>query len=156
IGAYLEGDVRVTRTPKDQQKQGEQRLMANRAYYDFTTDRAVLTDVIMHTTDPKSAVPMVVRARMMRQLSSTPEIHEYEAEGGAITTSTFHTPSYSIGAKSTYIRQTGFTDDVRGVQTSFVAHDATFKIAGTPVFYLPVMAGTVVENEPLRHAEMSN
>ncbi|MGA2499202.1 MAG: hypothetical protein ABSH20_15795, partial [Tepidisphaeraceae bacterium] len=148
-GAYLEGDVRIIRTPANMAKEGEQRLEANRAYYDFTTDRAVLTDVIMHSADPKSNIPMVVRARMLRQIS----LNEYTAEKATVTTSTFNTPSYSIGAATTYVRQTEFGNQVTGVRTNFVAHDVTFDLWGLPVFYMPVVAGSVVQNDPLRHIE---
>ncbi len=148
-GAYLEGDVRIIRTPANMVKEGEQRLEANRAYYDFTTDRAVLTDVVMHSADPKSNIPMVVRARMMRQIS----LNEYTAEKATMTTSTFNTPSYSIGTSTTYIRQTDFGNEVTGVRTNFVAHDVTFDLWGLPVFYMPVVAGSVAQNNPLRHIE---
>ncbi|HEV8379616.1 MAG TPA: LptA/OstA family protein, partial [Tepidisphaeraceae bacterium] len=149
--AYLEGDVRIIRKPGDE-KQGEQRLVANRAYYEFTTDRAVLTDVILYTTDPKSLVPMVVRARLVRQLSE----HEYTAEHSTVSTSSFHTPSFAIGASSTYIRQTDFENEVTGVRTHFFARNPTFEIAGIPAFWLPAAAGTVVEKSPLRHIELSH
>ena len=63
---FLEGDVRITFTPAPPQKpgekpKGEQRLRGNRVYYDFTTDRAVLTDAVVHTIDPQINIPMVVR-----------------------------------------------------------------------------------------------
>ncbi|MFI5381741.1 MAG: hypothetical protein ACHRHE_20785, partial [Tepidisphaerales bacterium] len=148
-GAYLEGDVRIIRTPADLKKQGEQRLEANRAFYDFTTDRAVLTDVVMHSVDPKSNIPTVMRARTMRQLS----LNEYTAEKATITTSTFNTPSYSIGAATTYVRQTEFGNEVTGVRTNFVARDVTFDLWGLPVFYMPVAAGSVDQNNALRHIE---
>ena len=149
--AYLEGDVRIVRKPADE-KQGEQRLVANRAYYEFTTDRAVLTDVVLYTVDPRSFVPMVVRARLVRQLSE----HEYTAEHSTVSTSSFHTPSFAIGATSTYIRQTDFDNEVTGVRTHFFAWNPTFEIAGVPAFWMPAMAGTVVQKSPLRHIELSH
>lgn len=152
-GVYVEGDVRIARTPHNQQKQGDQFLRANRAYYDFTTDRAILTDVVLHSTDPKSQVPMVVRASLMRQLSTSPQVREFTAENATLTTSSFNTPSYSIGAKSAYIRQSDFDNEVTGTRTTFVAHDTTFNLSGFPIFYLPVAAGTIVENGALRHVE---
>src|SRR5262249_33481054 len=131
-------------------------LTANRAFYDFTTDRAVLTDVVLHNTDPKSGIPIVVRARLMRQLSATPQIREYTAEKAVLTTSSFQSPSYNIGARSAYIRQTDFGNEVTGTRSSFVANDATFNMGGVPVFYSPVAAGEVVENGALRHVETSH
>lgn len=151
VGAYVEGDVRIYRTPGDQ-TQPEQRVTASRAYYDFTTDRAVMTDVIMHTSDPKSNVPMIVRARMVRQLSE----HEYTAEHGLITTSSFAKPSLSIGARTTYIRQTNIDDPITGTQTQFVARNATFDVYGVPVFWSPYLAGEISERGTFRRIEVTN
>lgn len=151
VGVYLEGDVRMMRTPGDR-REPEQRLSANRAYYDFTTDRAVLTDVVLHTRDPKNAVPIVLRAQTVRQMS----LNEYTAEKARLSISSFNTPSYSIGAASTYIRQTDFGDPVTGTRTHFAAKDATFDIGGVPVFWLPAVAGSVTERPVLRQIETSS
>ena len=150
--AYLEGDVRIVRTPPNQREEAEQRLEASRAFYDFTTDRAVLTDVVLHTTDPRLQIPVVVRARMVRQLSE----NEYTAEKAKITSSSFATPSYHIGAASTYIRQAQADDPVTGDRTHFVARDTTFNVFGLPVFWLPGAAGTVTERSVLRDAAIGN
>ena len=147
-GAYLEGDVRITRTPAGGLP--EQRLTANRAYYDFTTDRAVLTDVVLQTVDPTTKIPVVLRARLVRQLAATPQIHEYTAQDVTLSSSSFHTPSYSIGANSAYIRQTDIGNEVTGTRTSFTARDATFDVAGIPVFWLPYAGGSVTERTALR------
>ncbi len=150
-GVYLEGDVRMVRTPHDPILP-EQRLTAERAYYDFTTDRAVLTDVVLYTRDPKNSVPILVRAQTVRQLS----LNEYRAEKGEITTSTFHTPSYSIGASSIYIHQTEIGNEVTETRTGFVAKDAAFNIEGVPVFYLPYAAGSIAERNVMRDIGLSN
>lgn len=147
-GAYLEGDVRITRTPAGGLP--EQRLTANRAYYDFTTDRAVLTDVVLQTVDPTTKIPMIVRARLVRQLAATPQIHEYTAQDVTLSSSSFHTPSYSIGANSAYIRQTDIGNEVTGTRTSFTARDATFDVLGLPVLWLPYTSGSVSERSALR------
>ena len=150
-GAYLEGDVRVFRTPA-KQEEPDQRLNANRAYYDFTTDRAILTDVILYTRDPKTAVPIVIRADTFRQLS----MNEYTAEKSRITTSAFHTPTFDIGARTTYIRQTDIGDPVTGTRTNFVAKDVTFDVGGTPVFYSPYAAGSITEHGVFREIQFTN
>ena len=49
-GAYLEGDVRITFTP-NLTPNNDQRMTAERVYYDFTTDQAVLTDAVMRQVD---------------------------------------------------------------------------------------------------------
>jgi lipopolysaccharide assembly outer membrane protein LptD (OstA) len=151
-GVYLEGDVRIIRTPANARRDAEQRLEANRAFYDFTTDRAILTEVVLHTTDPRSGIPIIVRADAVRQLS----LNEYSAEKALVTTSSFATPSFAIGASSTYLRQTEIGNAVTGTRTSFVARNATFDLWGVPVFYLPAVAGSVTERNALRNVEIGN
>ena len=148
-GAYLEGDVRMVRTPAGGLP--DQRMSANRAFYDFTTDRAVLTDVVLQTAEPARQLPIMVRARMVRQLSE----NEYATEKSRLSTSSFATPSFSIGASSVYMRQTHQDDPVTGTRTQFVARDATLNFWGLPVFYSPVIAGTVAERNVLRQIETS-
>lgn len=150
-GAYLEGDVRIIRTPADK-IEPEQRLSAERAFYDFTTDRAVLTDVVLHTVDPNTAIPIVVRAETVRQLSE----REYTTEKAKISTSSFHTPSFSIGASSTYMRTVESENEALGARTHFRAKDARFDLWGFPVFYTPVIAGSVTERNLLRRIESTN
>lgn len=151
-GVYLEGDVRIIRTPADMKKDREQRLEAEKAYYDFTTDRAVLTEVVLHSVDPATNVPLVMRANSVRQLSR----NEYTAEKANITISSFNTPSFSIGASKAYVRQTDQENPVTGARTSFVTRDATFRLWNTPAFYLPVATGSFTQNYPLRDIGFSS
>ncbi len=143
--AYLEGDVRITFTPGPPQPgdkpKGEQRLAGNRIFYDFTTDRAVMTDAIVHTLDPKINIPMIVRAGLVRQMS----VGEYQANKVELSTSSFATPSYSIKADRAYVRQADTGDPRYGVETQYVAHDATFRSYGVPYFYLPTVSGTMTQ-----------
>ncbi len=155
-GVYLEGDVRVIRTPANPGTEAEQRLTANRAYYDFTTDRAVLTDVVLYTHDLKANIPIVVRAQALRQLSRSESMQEFEATKTRLSSSTFHTPSYSIGASSAYIRQTETGSELYGTQTDIVAKDATFRFGDLPVFYLPAVGATVTERSALYGAQLHN
>lgn len=68
--AYIEGDVRITVTPAPRnRKAAEQRLRAQSAYYEFATHRAVLTQAVLHTTDPTNTIPVIVRANTVKQLS---------------------------------------------------------------------------------------
>ena len=152
--AYLEGDVRITRTPAGGLP--EQRLTASRAYYDFTTDRAVLTDVVLQTVDPMTKIPMIVRAALVRQLAATKQINEYTAKDVVLSSSSFHTPSYSIGASSAYVRQTDIGNEVTGTRTSFTAKNATFDFAGVPLFWLPFAGGSVTERSALRRITTSS
>jgi lipopolysaccharide export system protein LptA len=140
--AYLEGDVRITVTPPPGLKgKVEQRLQANRAYYDFETDRAVLTDAVIHTIEPKKNIPIVMRAKVVRQLS----MGEYRGEQVQLTQSSFFTPSYHIGMNQAYVRQVETNDPRYGARTYFRGDDVTFNAAGVPFFWLPGVSGEFTE-----------
>ena len=148
-GVYLEGDVRVVQTPgppkRGQPAPTEQRFRARRLFYDFTTDRAILTDAVVHTTEPELQIPIVMRAKTVRQLSKG----EYKAKGVELSTSTFALPSYSIAADSIYVRT--IPGDGGPERVVFDGEDTKFKIFGVPVFWLPAAGGEVAEQPvPLR------
>jgi lipopolysaccharide export system protein LptA len=150
--AYLEGDVQIVQTPSAGSKT-DQRLAAERVYYEFTTDRAVLTDAVIHTIEPQRQIPIIVRADAVRQLS----VGEYRASNAVLTTSSFATPSYSVNASSAYIRQYYTGDDRLGDRTVFKATHATFRSFGVPVFYLPYAAGSMTDRgSPLRELGFGN
>jgi lipopolysaccharide export system protein LptA len=148
--AYLEGDVRLTYTPAPPAQlpfqtpakpKGEQRLTGDRVYYDFTTDRAVLTDAILHTVDPSINIPMVVRAQLLQQMS----VGEYQTHKVELTTSQFVVPSYSIKAQNAYVRMVDTGDPRYGVETQYVAHDATLRAYGVPYLYFPTLTGKLTQ-----------
>ena len=56
-------------TPADRQSSQEQRLPPTGRYYDLRTDRAVMTDLVLHTIDPMTQIPIVFRAEKVRQLA---------------------------------------------------------------------------------------
>jgi hypothetical protein len=150
--AYMEGDVRITYTPPPpksplEKPKGEQRLTGNRVYYDFTTDRAVLTDAIVHTIDPAINIPVVVRAELLQQMS----LGEFETHKVALTTSQFATPSYSMNAQNAYVRMVDTGDPRYGVDTEYVAHDATMRAYNVPYLFFPTLTGNVTQKgTPLR------
>ncbi len=148
--AYLEGDVRINFTPAPDRKAGgqsEQRLLAEKVYYDFGTDQAVLTDVVLESSDPRVPFPITMRAKTMKQLA----LGEFKTEDGVLTTSQFATPSYSVNSTKAYIRLHDKNDGF-GTRADFSADNATYRISGVPVFYLPKAAGSVSENGfPLRN-----
>jgi lipopolysaccharide assembly outer membrane protein LptD (OstA) len=151
-GAYLEGDVRVFRTP-GKPTEGEQRFRAHRIFYDFTTDRAVLTDAVVHTIEPEKQIPVIIRAKIVRQLSHG----EFKAKGVELSTSSFALPSYSVGAERVYVRQIDTDDPQMGDRTVFSADNATFKVFGVPVFWLPHAGGALTDRGlPLRSAQLVN
>ena len=59
---------------------------------------AVVTDVVLHTVDPTSKIPVVMRARMVRQFSQREYTSERRRSARALLTR-----RYSIGARTTYI-----------------------------------------------------
>ncbi|CAN5383976.1 hypothetical protein BH09PLA1_BH09PLA1_24960 [soil metagenome] len=138
--AYLEGDVRINFTPASRGK-AEQNLQAQRVFYEFTTDRAVLTQAVSHTLEPERQIPITVRARTVRQLS----LGEYQAEKVELSTSQFRTPTYSIKADRAYVRQVDTGDPRFGTQTQFVANSASFHLFGVPYFWWPLISGSMTD-----------
>jgi hypothetical protein len=141
IAAYLEGDVRIVHTPAERKGAADQRLAANRVYYDFETDRAILTDAVLHTVEPEKQIPVIVRAKTLRQMS----MGEYRADNVKLTQSSFHTPSYAIGLKQAYIRQVDTGDPRLGTLTNFTGKGMTLEMSGTPLFYWPIIGGSMTE-----------
>jgi lipopolysaccharide export system protein LptA len=138
--AYLEGDVRIVLTSAEPTI-GEQRLQAKRVYFEFGTDRAVMTDVVLHTVQPQLNVPVVMRARLARMLSRG----EFNAQNVRLSTSRFATPSYSINAQKIYVRQEDTGDPRLGSRTAFRAINPTFRFFDVPVFYLPYASGSMTD-----------
>ena len=138
-GAYLEGDVRLSR--------GLRRIRASRLYYDFVAQRALILDAVVQQVIPERRVPLYVRARQVRQLTDV----EYVAYDAKVSTDEFHTPHYHVGADRIVV-----TDrtprDAEGEIIGLVAGDykmynTTLNIEGLPVAYWPVTAGTFKQGE---------
>jgi lipopolysaccharide export system protein LptA len=147
--AYLEGDVRINFTPAQATK-AEQRMTADRAYYDFKTDRAVLTNVVLHTIDPQDQIPIIVRAQRLHQLAQG----EFTAQKIELTTSSFAVPSYSVRASSAYLHQ---VPTPTGTDNNFASNDNTLRLFGAPLFYFPILSGTVNNDAfPLRNFSTGN
>jgi hypothetical protein len=138
VSAYFEGDVRVYTTPADGAK-NILSMRAERVYYEFATDRAVLTDVVFHTIDLKKQIPVYMRAQTVRQLSQG----EFKAENVQLTTSGFATPSYSLAAQKAYVRSEATGDPSLGERVTFGANNAFLDVFGVPIFYLPAAGGTM-------------
>ena len=155
VGAYLQGDVRINMTPAQRgggRQVGEQRLRADRVYYEFATDRAVLTNAVMQTYDPKIPFPLTMRANIAKQLA----LGEYNAQGTTLTTSQFLDPSYAIHADKIYVRQYNL-DDGYGTRMAYQGDDVKFKVFNAPVFYLPHAQGEMTQNgEAVRNLELGS
>ncbi len=160
-GAYMEGDVTLN--------SGEDMTVhADRIYYDFTSQRAVMLDAKLYTVDQVRNVPIYMRATQIRQLARG----EYAAKDASFSTSEFHTPHYNIGAGSIYLQDitphdespagTGQTyeaknDSALGPRTyAFKAKNATIDVGSVPIFYWPYLAGNTSEDDiPLRNLEVA-
>jgi len=148
-GAYLEGDVIITR--------GERYLRGPAAYYDFTTHRAVMVDAVFRTIQTQRNVPVYIRADEARVLSE----RELSFRNAKVSTSDFYTPSYHIGARRAYLKNTTPYDSkgVRLGEHSWLSEleDATFNIRGVPVGYLPQTRSSIAEgHSPLRRATIGS
>lgn len=136
---YLEGDVLMS--------QGPNIIRADRLYYDFINDRALMLDAVVRATIVERNLPLYVRAAEIRQLSA----NRFAASQARLTTSEFHTPHYHIGASR--VELTNRTPpDPSGRPTGIVAgafriHDATLNIGGTPVAWWPYLRGSVATSE---------
>ncbi|MFQ6048909.1 MAG: hypothetical protein ACE5K7_06060, partial [Phycisphaerae bacterium] len=139
VGAYLEGDVVLTR--------GQRMIRAGRLYYDFQNQRALIVDAVMRVIEPTRNVPIYVRARRARQLSST----EYEAYKALVTTSEFYTPHYHIGAEKIRLTDRTPRDEqgrVVGLEAGdFQIYHGTLNIEGVPVAYWPYTRGQFKRGE---------
>ncbi|RYG64003.1 LPS-assembly protein LptD, partial [bacterium] len=126
-------------------------LRASRAVYEFATDRAVLTDALLHSYDPAAAAPIVMRAREMRKLGTD----TYEANKASITTSNFATPSLALSASKVTVRQDASNDG--NTRTVFRADNVTPRLWGVPVFWFPIVYGTSTDGGlPLRDIQLTN
>jgi len=148
-GAYLEGDVTLDAGP--------QQVRAERIYYDFTSDRAVMLDAVLSAVDEQRNVPLYMRAAEIRQTARG----EFAAKNANFSTSEFATPHYAIGADSIYLRDVTPRDE-KGRQMGltvyeFGAKDTTFQVKGQPIFWWPYVSGTTDQSElPLRRIRASN
>ena len=141
VSAYLENDVRIDYTP---QRKGipEQRLSADRVYYEFATDRAILTDAVVHSNVPQTGTPIIMRAKVVRQLSQG----EFDSENAKLTNSQFALPSYAIAADRLYMHAEPTGDPRIGDRITYDAHDMTIQAFDVPFFYMPHVAGSMTEH----------
>lgn len=140
-GVFLEGDVVLSL--------GNRFVRANRLYYDFENDRALILDAVMRADIPEREVPLYVRAAEIRQLST----REFAAENAMITTSEFYTPSYHIGAERVYLRDTT-PRDAQGrasgpISARYKMHDMTLNVGNVPLLWWPYGEGDLEASETL-------
>jgi len=136
---YLEGDVVLSLGPRF--------VRANRLYYDFRRDRAILLDAVFRTDIPQRNVPLYVRADEIRQLSA----REFTARHARVSTSEFYTPSYHLGVGEVYLRdRTVF--NAKGEPESALAgtyelRNATLNVENVPILWWPYSRGDLSSTE---------
>jgi len=141
-GVYLEGDVSVT--------YGNETIRAEKVYYDFTTDRAIMLDAVFSTFDLKDQSPLYMRAAEIMQLTQG----EFAAKSVKLSTDEFYTPHYYIGADSMTIRSISAPLPTPGSATppandyAYTATGATLNAFGFPILYWPSLSGTA-EQQPM-------
>lgn len=135
-GVYLEGNVSAT--------DGEITMRGPHLYYEFSTNRAIVLDAVLHTYNKEAKVPVYVRADEIRQIAS----NEWKARDVTISTSEFFTPTVSLGASKITIRRN--TDAKTGeTRNDITVKNATARLGDLPFFWWPYYRGAA-EEFPLR------
>ncbi len=146
-GVYLAGDVVITR--------GDRMMRGPKAYYDFTTDRALVTDAVFRSVEELVDIPIYIRASEARTLS----IRELWFRDAKLSTCDFKTPSYHVGAATAYLKDTTPYDPVTGEKLAERSYEGelthtTFHFASVPLLYWPWAAGEFQEDQtPLRRLQ---
>jgi hypothetical protein len=136
---YFDGDVQIFVTPAVGAAKNELRMRAERVYYEFATDRAVMTDVLFHIVDLKKGIPIFMRADWVRQLSEG----EFKTEGVSLSSSAFNPPSYGMTAAHAYVHEEDSGDPRIGARVEFNADNVFLDAFGIPFLYFPQMGGTM-------------
>jgi hypothetical protein len=140
-GVYLEGDVVLSL--------GDRFVRANRIYYDFERNRALMLDAVLRADIPQRNIPLYVRAAEVRQLSG----REFAARDARVSTSEFYVPHYHVGADRVYIQDR----TVRGasgrpaaeIAATYELHDSTLNVGGVPIAWWPYSRGDFETSETL-------
>ena len=158
-GVYLEGDVVISR--------GERFFRGPRAYYDFITNRSIMTNAVFRTVQKQRNIPIYIRATEARTLSD----REMWFKNPRVSSSDFYSPTYHIGASRAYVKDVTIYEDkidpktnrrVRGdrlSEQSFLAtmKHSTFNVRSLPVMYWPWTRKTVTDgNSALRTVQVGS
>jgi hypothetical protein len=158
-GVYLEGDVVISR--------GERFFRGPRAYYDFITNRSLMTNVVFRTVQKQRNIPIYIRAEEARTLSD----REMWFKNAKVSSSDFYSPTYHIGASRAYVKDVTIYEEkvdpktkriVRGdklSEQSFLAtmDHSTFNVRSIPVMYWPWTRKTVTDgNSALRTIQVGS
>jgi hypothetical protein len=158
-GVYLEGDVVISR--------GERFFRGPKAYYDFVSNRSIMTNAVFRTVQKQRNIPIYIRATEARTLSD----REMWFKNARVSSSDFYSPTYHIGASTAYVKDVTIYEDkidpktnrrVRGDRLSEQSFQATmthstFNARSLPVMYWPWTRKTVTDgNSPLRTIQVGS
>lgn len=136
---YLEGDVVLSL--------GDRFVRAERLYYDFEMDRALILDAVFRAEMPERGIPLYIRAATVRRLSP----REFSATRAVVTTSEFHTPHYHVGAERVVVRDSTQRDAggsaVGSVRGAYELHNTTLNLENVPILWWPYSQGDFTGTE---------
>lgn len=136
---YLEGDVVL--------QYGERVVRSDRLFYDFDDNRMLAEEAVIRLIEPKRNLPIYIRAEQLRQVGPG----EYNATNIDLSTSEFHTPHISIGARElTFTDMTPRGERGRRVglaRGSYRMEDTSLRLDGREVLRWPYAKGSFKEGE---------
>ncbi len=140
---YAEGGVSF-RTPFA-------RLDAERVFFDYGAQRAVLLRAEVYTHLDRGDIPLIMRADEVRVFSDT----HFVASDAYVTTCEFGLPHYRIASDMVSLTA---TTDARGERSALlVARGNRFMLSDMPVLYLPNIARDLQQTDtPLRRFEVGS
>lgn len=126
---YVEGNVTI--------RTGSEIVRAERAYYDFSREKAIFIDGYLSRDFPlrRLQVPLYVRASRIRQLSKG----IFKAENATLTNCSFSKPHWYIRTRDIDLWESGENE------TSFKTGPITCYSHGIPFFWLPGFKGSFRE-----------
>jgi len=138
-GVYLERDIVL--------QAGPYKITAEKLYYDFTQNRALILDAVLRLKLPDPSLPLQVRAEQIRQLSSS----RFAARQLKLSTDEFYLPHTWLGAKEARIT-TELVEDkgltaLAGARSCYELRDVTVNLEEVPIFWWPRAAGTTTKTE---------
>jgi len=145
LGIYLEGDVIAT--------DGRYTLRGPQVYYDVVQNKAIVLDAVFWTYDHQRRLPLYVRAKTLKQESST----EFSAQNARLSATAFFEPQLSIGASSISISRKTEPASPGQTPTSTTIVDArnvTLRAFDVPIAWAPALKGDPTQI-PLKEIRVS-
>ena len=128
-GVYLEGDVVM--------QAGYHSVMADKLYYDFTQDRALVINAALSAVLPGQNLPVYARAARIRQLS----LDRFAAERLQLSNDEFADPGLSLRAAEAELEITRKSAEAPA-RVRYDLKDITVNVGELPFFIWPRAVGT--------------